>query len=182
MGEDTIAAFFFLRFQFVLSMVRKDGSMRLFSYLSVAVLLVSSVVLTAYSPDLLSMVIVGFMCMITLAGCIYGLLPTISFTGGLLNGQNSIRKASGTEGSSAWVAALRIERFFQQKRLDKLFGEYREKVQHQRETGQIVSDIDEVPFFSFLPFTASPRVLRCAKTVLPADRCLSSAPYPTKSL
>ena len=118
--------------------------MRLFSYLSVAVLLVSGVVLTAYSPDLLSMVIVGFMCMITLAGCIYGLLPTISFTGGLLNGQNSIRKASGTEGSSAWVAALRIERFFQQKRLDKLFGEYREKVQHQRETGQIVSDIDEV--------------------------------------
>ena len=90
--------------------------MRLFSYLSVAVLLVSGVVLTAYSPDLLSMVIVGFMCMITLAGCIYGLLPTISFTGGLLNGQNSIRKASGTEGSSAWVAALRIERFFQQKR------------------------------------------------------------------
>ena len=90
-GEDTIAAFFFLRFQFVLSMVRKDGSMRLFSYLSVAVLLVSGVVLTAYSPDLLSMVIVGFMCMITLAGCIYGLLPTISFTGGLLNGQNSIR-------------------------------------------------------------------------------------------
>ncbi len=48
-------------------MVRKDESMRLFSYLSVAVLLVSSVVLTAYSPDLLSMVIVGFMCMITLA-------------------------------------------------------------------------------------------------------------------
>lgn len=47
--------------------------MRLFSYLSVAVLLVSGVVLTAYSPDLLSMVIVGFMCMITLAGCIYGL-------------------------------------------------------------------------------------------------------------
>ena len=42
-------------------MVRKDGSMRLFSYLSVAVLLVSGVVLTAYSPDLLSMVIVGFM-------------------------------------------------------------------------------------------------------------------------
>ena len=84
--------------------------MRLFSYLSVAVLLVSGVVLTAYSPDLLSMVIVGFMCMITLAGCIYGLLPTISFTGGLLNGQNGIRKASGTEGSSAWVAALRIER------------------------------------------------------------------------
>lgn len=118
--------------------------MKLFSYLSVAVLLGSGVVLTAYSPDLLSMVIVGFMCMIALAGSLYGLLPTISFTVGLLNGQNSIRKASGTEGTSTWVAALQIERFFHQKTLDKLFAEYREKVQHQRETGQIVSDIDEV--------------------------------------
>ena len=117
--------------------------MKLFSYLSVAVLLGSGAVLTAYSPDLLSMVIVGFMCMIALAGSLYGLLPTISFTGGLLNGQNSIRKASGTEGTSTWVAALQIERFFHQKTLDKLFAEYRKKVQHQRETGQIVSDIDE---------------------------------------
>lgn len=118
--------------------------MKLFSYLSVAVLLGSGVVLTAYSPDLLSMVIVGFMCMIVLAGSIYGLLPTISFTGGLLTGQNSIRKASGTEGTSTWVVALQIDRFFHQKTLDKLFAEYREKVQHQRETGQIVSDIDEM--------------------------------------
>lgn len=117
--------------------------MKLFSYLSVAVLLGSGAALTAYSPDLLSMVIVGFMCMIALAGSLYGLLPTISFTGGLLNGQNSIRKASGTGGTSTWVAALQIERFFHQKTLDKLFAEYREKVQHQRETGQIVSDIDE---------------------------------------
>ena len=118
--------------------------MRLFSYLSVAVMLFSGALLTAYSPDMLSMVIVGFMCMIALAGCIYGLLPTISLTNGMLNGQKSIRKASSTEGTSAWIAALQIERFFQQKTLDKLFGEYREKVQHQRETGQIVSDIDEV--------------------------------------
>ena len=84
-GEDTIAAFFFLRFQFVFSMVRKDGSMRLFSYLSVAVLLLSSIALAAYSPDLLSALIVGLMCIIALAGCIHGLLPTISITGGLLN-------------------------------------------------------------------------------------------------
>lgn len=118
--------------------------MKLFSYLSVAVLLLSSLALAAYSPDLLSALIVGLMCIIALAGCIHGLLPTISITGGLLNGQKSIRKASETEGSSAWVAALQIDRFFQQKTLDGLFEEYREKVQHQRETGQIVSDLDEV--------------------------------------
>lgn len=118
--------------------------MKLFSYLSVAVLLLSSIALAAYSPDLLSALIVGLMCIIALAGCIHGLLPTISITSGLLNGQKSIRKASETEGSSAWVAALQIDRFFQQKTLDGLFEDYREKVQHQRETGQIVSDLDEV--------------------------------------
>ena len=118
--------------------------MKLFSYLSVAVLLLSSIALAAYSPDLLSALIVGLMCIIALAGCIHGLLPTISITGGLLNGQKSIRKASETEGSSAWVAALQIDRFFQQKTLAGLFEDYREKVQHQRETGQIVSDLDEV--------------------------------------
>lgn len=50
--------------------------MKLFSYLSVAVLLLSSIALAAYSPDLLSALIVGLMCIIALAGCIHGLLPT----------------------------------------------------------------------------------------------------------
>lgn len=59
---------------------RKDGNMKLFSYLSVAVLLLSSIALAAYSPDLLSALIVGLMCIIALAGCIHGLLPTISIT------------------------------------------------------------------------------------------------------
>lgn len=59
---------------------RKDGNMKLFSYLSVAVLLLSSLALAAYSPDLLSALIVGLMCIIALAGCIHGLLPTISIT------------------------------------------------------------------------------------------------------
>lgn len=54
--------------------------MKLFSYLSVAVLLLSSIALAAYSPDLLSALIVGLMCIIALAGCIHGLLPTISIT------------------------------------------------------------------------------------------------------
>ena len=42
--------------------------MKLFSYLSVAVLLLSSLALAAYSPDLLSALIVGLMCIIALAG------------------------------------------------------------------------------------------------------------------
>lgn len=117
--------------------------MKLFSYLSVAVLLLSSIALAAYSPDLLSALIVGLMCIIALAGCIHGLLPTISITSGLLNGQKSIRKASETKAAPHGRGPA-IERFFQQKTLDGLFEEYREKVQHQRETGQIVSDLDEV--------------------------------------
>ena len=67
------------------------------------------------------------------------------FADDLVYGRTAERTEQHSQGiRDRRVAALRIERFFQQKRLDKLFGEYREKVQHQRETGQIVSDIDEV--------------------------------------
>lgn len=114
------------------------------SYLFVAALLLGGVVLGVYSPDTLSLLVVGIMDLVLLGGIVYGLLPVISFTFGLKNGQKNIQKAAGVEGSSVWVAALQIERFFQQKTLDKLFQKYREKVQQQRETGQIIGDLDEM--------------------------------------
>ena len=117
--------------------------MRRLSYLFIVVLLVSSVLLAFYSPDVLSMLIVGTMCVVSLVGSIYCLAPVISFTAGLRRGVANIRKAAGAEGSSAWGVALQNERFFEQKTLDRLFQEYRGKVLQQRQNGLIVSDIDD---------------------------------------
>ena len=57
--------------------------------------------------------------------------------------QENIAQAASSEGNSAWIAAFQIDRFFRQKRLDLLFQEYREKVRQQRDSGLIVSDLDD---------------------------------------
>ena len=114
------------------------------SYILVLIQIIAGGVLTAYAPDNLSMVITAVMLMIIIAGSIYGFIPVISFTGGMHTGQRNITKAAETEGTSAWVAALKNDRFFRQKILDRLYAEYCGKVRQQRETGQIVSDIDDI--------------------------------------
>lgn len=114
------------------------------SYLSIIVLIIAGVLLTVFSPDYLSMIVVGAEFAAVLAGIFYGMRPVISFTAGLQNGQKSIEKATQAENNSAWIAALQNDQFFHQKIMDQLFQEYRAKVQQQRESGQIVSDIDEV--------------------------------------
>ena len=117
--------------------------MRRLSYLFIVVLMVSSLLLAFYSPDMLSLLVVGCMCVVALAGSIYCLAPVISFTAGLRRGLANIRKAAAAEGNSAWGVALANDRFFEQKVLDRLFQDYREKVMQQRENGLIVSDIDD---------------------------------------
>lgn len=114
-----------------------------FSYIVVILIWTSGVLLTAFSPDYFTMVDVGAECALVVVGSLIGLLPVISFTNGLRTGQKSIQKAAAVEGDAVWIAALQNEHFFNQKTLDKLFQEYRAKVQQQRATGQIVSDIDD---------------------------------------
>ena len=117
--------------------------MRRLPYLFIVVYLIAAGMLAAYSPDRLSLVIVGCMGVIALASGFYCLAPVISFTNGLRNGQNSIKRAMNAEGGTAWMMALQMDRFFEQKTLDQLFQEYREKVRQQRENGLLISDIDD---------------------------------------
>ena len=117
--------------------------MRRLPYLFIVVYLIAAGMLAAYSPDRLSLVIVGCMGVIALASGFYCLAPVISFTNGLRNGQNSIKRAMNAEGGTAWMMALQMDRFFEQKPLDQRFQEYREKVRQQRETGLLISDIDD---------------------------------------
>ena len=100
--------------------------MRRLPYLFIVVYLIAAGMLAAYSPDRLSLVIVGCMGVIALASGFYCLAPVISFTNGLRNGQNSIKRAMNAEGGTAWMMALQMDRFFEQKTLDQLFQEYRE--------------------------------------------------------
>lgn len=90
--------------------------MKLFSYLSVAVLLLSSIAACSVLPDLLSALIVGLMCIIALAGCIHGLLPTISITGGLLNGQKASARRPRPRAAPHGSLPCRSNAFFSRRR------------------------------------------------------------------
>ncbi len=118
--------------------------MKRLTYLLTVVILLCGAGLTAFAPDTLSMVVVGLMCAIAVMGILAGMLPVISFTNGLMNGQNSIHKAAEVQTESTWMSVYQMEHFFHQKVLDQLFGEYREKIQMQRQSGQVMSDIEDM--------------------------------------
>ena len=102
----------------------------------IVILLSGCGILTAYAPNMLSMIVVAVI--------IYGLIPVLTFTQGLLTGQKSIQRASEAEEKSVWITALQMDRFFRQKKMDQLFREYRDKVKQQRQNGQIVSDLEDI--------------------------------------
>ena len=117
--------------------------MKKLTYLFTVVILLSGIVLTVFSPDTLTMAVVGIMCGITLLGIIFGLLPMISIINGFQGGYDSIQKAASVQTESAWMAAVQMEHFFRQRTLDRIFDEYKEKVRTQQESGLVVSDIEE---------------------------------------
>lgn len=113
-------------------------------YLFVVMIVLAGVILGIAAPDGLSLAFVAIMCLVLLLGIWFGVLPVISFTNGLEAGQKSIQRVVQVQTDSAWTAVSQMNRFFYQGTLDRLFREYRDKVQRQREAGQIQSDIEEV--------------------------------------
>ena len=81
----------------------------------IVILLSGCGILTAYAPNMLSMIVVAVMGVVVLLGIIYGLIPVLTFTQGLLTGQKSIQRASEAEEKSVWITAYRWTGFFRQK-------------------------------------------------------------------
>ncbi|MDO4305304.1 MAG: EAL domain-containing protein [Eubacteriales bacterium] len=99
--------------------------------------------LTVSAPDWLSMIIVGTMTAIILLGDIFGVIPLIQYSTGFDNAIGNIRKARETQASMPWLVVSKMESFFGQKLLDRLFEEYKRKVEQERKNGMIVGGIDE---------------------------------------
>ena len=117
--------------------------MRRSLYVFILGILAGGVVLTAYSPDLLSMLFVALMVVIIVVAVFGGILPVIRYTHALERGMENIDRATEVQTSSTWAAILGYEDFFQQRMLDDSFDEYRSKVKGQQEAGQILCDITE---------------------------------------
>ena len=117
--------------------------MRKLSYLFVLIILASGALLIAFAPGARAQIFVAAMEVVAFLGILFGILPMLSFSKGMVNGEKNIRRVMEVETSSAWMAVMQIENFFRQNTLDRLFQEYREKLQSQRDSGQILSDVQE---------------------------------------
>lgn len=99
--------------------------------------------LIMFAPDTLSVLFVGIAEAVVIVSMIFGVMPVISYTNGIQNGLLTIQRLQEVQASSTWLAMMQTERFFRQKTLDELFREYRDKLQSQRESGQLLADINE---------------------------------------
>lgn len=117
--------------------------MRRLIYTFMALILIAGLVLMAYAPDSISAVFIVLMEGILVLGAIFGVLPMVQFYHGFDTGLQSIERILSVQSKSAWTAMLQAEDFFHQRILDDIFADYKAKVQSQRESGQVLSDIND---------------------------------------
>ena len=101
------------------------------------------VLLTVIAPDYLSMAIIVLMDVAVALGFIFGILPTLRYSQGFRSGQKSIENALDINADYIWTAVKNTTPFFKQKKLDDVFDDYLQNVQEQRDSGVIISDIED---------------------------------------
>ena len=117
--------------------------MRRLIYALVIFILIGGIILTAYAPDEISTVFIVLMEGTIFLGVFFGIVPIIQFYRAFENGLENVERALDVQTSSTWSVIEQIDKFFHQRVLDEQFREYQEKVQSQRDSGQILADIDE---------------------------------------
>ena len=117
--------------------------MRKMSYLLVMVVLLGGVLLIAFAPNPFSLLFAAVMEAVVFFGMVFGLIPVLGYLNGLHNGVLSIEWLQEGQTDSAWMTMMQMETFFNQRTLDQLFQEYKEKLRMQRESKQFLSDIED---------------------------------------
>ena len=117
--------------------------MRRLIYFLVIFILIGGVILTAYAPDEISTVFIVLMEGIVFLGVLLGVFPVIQYYRAFETGLENIERALEVQTSSTWSVMVQIEEFFHQRVMDEQFREYQEKVQAQRDSGQVLSDIED---------------------------------------
>ena len=117
--------------------------MRRIIYTLILFILIGGIVLTAYAPDEVSTVVIVVMELILLAGTVFGILPVVQYTRAFQTGLDGISRAMEVQTSSTWAVISQDEEFFRQNTMNAIFRDYREKVQNQMNSGQVLSDIED---------------------------------------
>lgn len=106
-------------------------------------ILLCGIALAAYAPDGISMTFIIVMEAVIALGALFGVLPLMQYSRGFQTSLKNISRAVEARNGSAWTMLEQEEEFFQQNTLDGIFRDYQAKLKSQRESGQVLSDIDE---------------------------------------
>lgn len=110
---------------------------------STLVLLLAISLLLNFAPDTLAMLILAMMTIVTVWGYLFGMLPTVQYLNGFRIAKRNIMELRDVQASSPWIALQNVESVFHQRDMDRMFEEYRRKVNSQEQEGKLVSDIVE---------------------------------------
>ena len=113
------------------------------AYILIIVILLVGLILAMNSPDSISMLFIGVMEAVIFLGVAFGVLPVTNYSRAFQSAMENINAAAVDRSGSTWAIIEKIEEFFRQRTLDTIFYEYQAKVKGQRESGQILSDIDD---------------------------------------
>lgn len=117
--------------------------MRRTIYIFTIFILLCGILLAAYAPDGISMgFVIGMEVVVALGAC-FGVLPVMQYNRALQTAMNHIRRAVENNGGSAWTMLEEAEDFFRHNTMDGIFRSYQQKLKNQRESGQLLSDIEE---------------------------------------
>ena len=108
-----------------------------------AILIATSGILLALSPDTLSMVILFAMCALIAMGFVMGLMPCMQLSAGFKSARQSMEQALEVQTTEPWYAVFKLETPFRQSTLDELFALFREEAEQQREENTVISDIED---------------------------------------
>ncbi len=114
------------------------------SYATLLVMTGVAVTLTVMAPDILSRIFGGIMTGIIILGSFLGVIPIINYSAGFGHANKNIRNAQKAQTSMPWLAVAKMDNFFNQKVLDRLFEQYKEKVEEERKNNMIIEGIDEM--------------------------------------
>lgn len=115
--------------------------MKKWTFLSGGILLLIMGITLTFSPDAFSLVIIGVMSLITLAGFSMGIVSAFGYADGFRTADKQISQSKRVYSNDAWASIQQIELFFQQKTLDRLFSEYKEDREYYIDQGTLLPDL-----------------------------------------
>lgn len=117
--------------------------MKKYIVLIAAIYLTTVGLLFSMAPDVLSLLILGVMTLVLLFGFLAGIVQMISFTGGFRQCRKRIEESLDIQTTETWLAVFKIDNIFGQKQLDEAFRDYKNAVEQQKDSNELLSDIVE---------------------------------------